>query len=203
MKINTLIRWGGLSALLSGVIGIIGDIAHFITVGGLPLSDAAVTTEFRAFVAIMALSTALALLGLIAIYARQIQVMGKFGAVAFVLALVGTMMIFGHQWASTFIVPVLAEETPGFLNAVTADTTTILAGGVFLSIFLMAVGWFLFGLASLKARILPTISIWLVLVGAFLMLVLDLVQFDLDKLVFNLGLGWMGWWLWSEQKRKF
>jgi hypothetical protein len=200
MRTSTLIRCGGLSALLAGAIGFVGEIALFITTGGLPYSEAAVTTAWAAFTAVMALSTALAMLGLVAIYARQAQVMGKFGAVAFVLAVIGTLMAFGHQWTGTFVVPVLAEQTPDFLDAVTADTTTILAGGVFLSMFLMALGWFLLGLASLKARVFPAIPNWLVLVGAFLVLGLSLAEFDLDKLVFNVGLAWMGWWLWSEQK---
>jgi hypothetical protein len=148
----------------------------------------------------MALSTALNLLGLIAIYTRQIHTMGAFGAVAFILASIGTMMMFGHQWASTFVVPLLAERTPDLLDAITTDTTTILAGGVFLSILMVAVGWFLFGLASLKAKIFPVISVWLILIGALLILVLDLAQFDLDKVVFYVGLVWMGWWLLSEHK---
>ena len=171
----------------------------FISMGDLALSDAAMTPEWRAFLIILDLSTALALLGLIAIYTRQFQVMGKFGLVAFLLAFFGTMMIFGHHWGSTFLTPGLAEETPVFLDTITADTTTVLAAGVFLSIFLMAVGWLLFGLASLRAKILPAGSIWLVMIGALLILVLDLLQFDLDKIVFNLGLVWMGWWLWSEK----
>jgi hypothetical protein len=199
MQTNTLIRLGGLSALLSGAVGIAGEIALFITVGGLSYSDAAVTTEWLVLTAIMAFSSMLGLLGLIALFTRQSQDMGKFGVAAFVLASIGSMMIIGHQWTGTFVAPVLAEGTPDFLNAITADSTTILAGGVFLSVFLMAVGWFLFGLASMRAKVLPTGSIWLVMIGAFLILSLSLMYFDLDKIVYNLGLIWMGWWLWSEK----
>ena len=153
------------------------------------------TTEWCAFIVIMDLFTALAMLGLVAIYARQTQVMGNFGLVVFILALFGTMMIFGHQWVGAFVVTVLVEETPTFLDTITADTTMILAAGVFLSIFLMAVGWFLFGLASLQAKILPAGPVWLVMIGALLIFALDLVQLDFDKLVFYLGLAWVGRWL--------
>lgn len=200
MRTSTLIRWGGLAALLAGAIGIVGEIALFVTTGGLPRSEAGVTTAWSAFTALMALSTALATLGLVAIYARQVGTMGRFGAVAFVLAMIGTLMAFAHQWTGTFVVPVLAEESPDLLDAITTDTTTILAGGVFLSMILLPLGWFLFGLSSLRAKVLPATANWLVLAGALLMLILSLAEFDLDKLVFNLGLGWMGWWLWSEQK---
>ena len=87
------------------------------------------------------------------------------------------------------------------LDAITTDTTTILAGGAFLSMILLPLGWFLLGLSSLRAKVLPAISNWLVLAGALLMLILSLAEFDLDKLVFNIGLGWMGWWLWSERRQ--
>ncbi len=200
MRTKSLIRWGGLSAFVGGVIGIIADIAHFLTVSDLPLSVGALTTEFRTIIVLTILAMIMSLFGLIAIYARQIQGLGRFGDVAFVLAIIGTVMAFGHRWASTYVVPLLAERAPELLDAITTDTTTILAGGVFLSTFLMAVGWFLFGIASLKTKVFPPISVWLVMIGALLVFILELVQFDLDKVVFYLGLSWMGWWLWSEKK---
>jgi hypothetical protein len=199
MNSQPLIRLGGLSALLSGVFALICEIGFEITVGGLPKSDAGATREWVILIAFICIATMLAVLGLIALFARQAKAIGKIGVVAFTLALTGTMMVFGHQWTGLFVVPVLAEGTPDFLNAITSDTTTLLASGVFLSIFWMAVGWFLFGLISLRARILPTGSVWLVMIGALLMLVLSMVNFGLDKAVFNLGLIWMGWWLWSER----
>ncbi len=202
MSTQNLIRWGGLSALFGGIIGIASEVALFITTGNLSFSDTAISSAWLVFVAFAALSTILSMLGLVALFSRQFQSDGKFGAAAFILAFIGTMMVFGHQWTGLFVVPVLAEGTPDFLDAIIADTTTILAGGVFLSVFLMAVGWVLFGFASLRVKILPQGSIWLVTIGAFLVLILSFMNFDLDKVVFYLGLAWMGWWLWSEKVQK-
>lgn len=199
MSTNSLVRWGGLAALIGGLIGIGGDIAHAIVFGSQSLSEAAVTPAWGAILGIMDLATVLILLGLIALYLYQYLATGIFGFIAFALALFGTMMTFGHQWSSTFVVPVLATGTPDFLDTITTDTTTVLAGGVFLSAFLMAVGWFLFGLASLKAKVYHIISIWLVIIGALLILILDLIQFDLDKVVLYLGVTWMAWWLWRDR----
>lgn len=202
MRTDSLIRWGGFSALLSGTIGIIGEIVLFFTEGDLSYSEKALTPVWFVFIVVLVLAAILSVLGLVALFARQYHSMRKWSVVAFALALAGTMMVLGHQWAGLFVVPLLAERAPELLNTITTDTTSILAGGIVLSVFLMAVGWILFGLASLRARIFPAGSVWMVIIGAVLILVLSLIDFDLEKVIFNLGLAWIGWWLWSEPKRR-
>ena len=109
------------------------------------------------------------------------------------------MLYAGHQYAAAFVLPVLAEGVPEFLDAMLAGTTTILAGGVLLTWLVMTVGWLLFGLASLRARILPAGSAWVVMVGAILFTLLDFADITLNGVVLYAGLVWMGWWLWSER----
>ena len=77
----------------------------------------------------MMLSTVLAMLGLVALYTRQSHKAGKLGLISFIVATIGTIMNFGHQWSPPFLVPVLAESVPDFLDTVLADTTTVLPGG--------------------------------------------------------------------------
>jgi hypothetical protein len=199
MRTNTLIRWGGLSALLCGAIGIAGQTAFFLTVGDRPFSVAALATQWLVILLIMLLSTALGMLGLAALYARQAQNAGKLGLISFIVATIGTMMDFGHQWSATFVVPVLARGAPDFLDAMLADTTSVLTGGVLLTWLLLSVGWLLFGTASLRAKVLPPGSAWVVMVGAVLFLLLNLGDIPLDGVVFYAGLVWMGLWLWKEQ----
>ncbi len=199
MRTHVLLRWGGLSALLCGVIGIGGETAFFFAFGDQARSVSAQTTQWLVILVLMMISTILGMLGLIALYARQSQNAGRLGLFSFVMSTIGIMMLFGHQWPVTFLLPVLAKGAPDFMDGMLADTTTILAGGVLLTWLLMAVGWFLFGIASLRAKIFPSGSAWVVTVGAILSLFLNLIDISLDGVVLYIGLAWMGLWLWSER----
>lgn len=199
MRTTALIRWGGLSAFLCGVLGIGGETAFFFAVGRQQYSVTALTTQWLAILMIAMISTILGILGLTSLYARQSQNAGRLGLISFVVATIGTVMHFGHQWAAAFVLPVLAGGAPDFLDGMVADTTTVLAGGVLLTSLLMAVGWLLFGIASLRAKILPPGSAWVVALGAVLSLFLSLINISLDGVVLYIGLIWMGLWLWSER----
>src|ERR687895_2668169 len=64
-------------------------------------------------------------------------------------AFIGTVFFTGFFWANIFVAPALAIRAPEFLDQ----------GGRFpgfhLSLIIYAVGWLLFGLASLKTRAYP------------------------------------------------
>jgi hypothetical protein len=78
---------------------------------------------------------------------------GRLGMVAFLLALLGTMLLGGDLWFETFAVPWLADRAPTVLDA---EPTTLLALGAISSYLSFAVGWGMFGLASWRARVFPT-----------------------------------------------
>ena len=78
---------------------------------------------------------------------------GRLGVIAFVTAIVGTMLLGGDLWFETFAVPWLADEAPASLDT---DPTTLLAIGAIASYLSFAVGWLLFGVASYRARVFPT-----------------------------------------------
>jgi hypothetical protein len=102
-------------------------------------------------------------IGLIALHGRQADQAGRFGLVAFLTALVGTMMQGGNMWFDGFAAPWLAEVAP---QVFTAEKTPILVTGALLSYLLFALGWVLFGLASLRARSFPVVfSIAVMLAG--------------------------------------
>jgi hypothetical protein len=151
---------------------------------------------------LLALSLAaafLAMMGLVALYARQVQPSGSRGLIGFGLAALGTMMHFGHVWTGLFLIPALAASVPEFLDAIAASPYGVVTAGVLLALVTFAFGWFLFGLASLRAKVVPRGPAALVMVGAALELVLGFLDLPLSALVFAAGLAWMGFWLWSEQ----
>ena len=93
------------------------------------------------------------MLALIALHARQARQAGGFGTFAFSAAVVGTMTMAGDMWFDGFASPWLAEVAPQVFS--TVRPTPILELGALLSYGLMALGWALYGLATLRARVVP------------------------------------------------
>ena len=195
MNKYTLIRWGGLSALVASVISILIEIALMITIRNQAYSTAALTNEWSLLYTFRLIAVMLLMLGLVALFARQSQKMHAFGVIAFVIASIGTMLIFGFAWALLFVFPGMAAAVPVFLDTMATEPGM----GIAITLFLVTVGWFLFGLASLRAKILPAGSAWVVMAGAFLALVLNMMQIPFSWVIFDIGVIWMGWWLWSER----
>ena len=102
------------------------------------------------------------LLALVAAYSWEANEAGAFGVLAFLTALVGTMFLGGDLWFEAFAVPWLGDVAPASLHL--AGGTLMI--GAFTSYVLFAVGWGLFGLASIRARVFPLpISISIVVGG--------------------------------------
>ena len=88
---------------------------------------------------------------------------GRLGTVATVVAVVGTMTLGGDLWFETFAVPWLADEAPDSLDT---EPTVLLALGAVSSYVLFAVGWVLYGVASLRAHVPVAIAAVIILGGA-------------------------------------
>ena len=80
----------------------------------------------------------------------QARTAGRFGVVGLVAALVGTFALGGDLWFETFAVQWLADRSPASLET---TPSTLLGVGAAFSYGSFAVGWALFGVASLRARI--------------------------------------------------
>ena len=94
----------------------------------------------------------LLLLSLIASYRWEADEAGRLGVVAAVVAAVGTMALGGDLWFETFAVPWIADRAPAAFDT---EPTTLLALGAISSYLLFSLGWILFGIASLRARVFP------------------------------------------------
>ncbi len=127
------------------------------------LSEAAATGRF-----VLANATALAVLlllalALVALHRRQAAAFGRFGHVAFAMALVGTAMAVGGTWDQVFAVPHLADEAPAVLDAGASGSLLV---GYLLSYLALAVGWALFAIATLRAKVLSKAGAIVLLIGA-------------------------------------
>jgi hypothetical protein len=194
MSSSNLIRWSGLAALVGSVLLVVLEVVEFVLFGGQPQSVTAATSASIIVDVSFVVASMLIILGLVGLYARQAEQAGTLGLIAFLVTFIGTVMLSGSAWSEAFITPAVAEAAPELLGA---DPSGLLAAGVILTFGLFALGWLLFGLASLRARVLPRGAAVLLMVGAVLFFVLLLLEFPAWTVVLGAALAWMGYALWS------
>ena len=161
MSESPLYRAAGPVALAAGAFFVITDLGRYPLLGNRlalatdPLLIAVNGAYFFAFVGLM--------VALIAVHGRLAASLGRFGLVAFLVAVLGVMTQGSNMWFDGFAVPWLAEVLP---QVFTAPKTLSLQIGGLLSYVLFALGWVLYGLAALRARAIPVgLSLALVVGG--------------------------------------
>ena len=194
MSSSNLIRWSGLSALLGGALIIVFDVINAVLFPGEQGGQVMLTSSWFIVQILGLVALGLIPLGLVGLYACQVQRAGTLGLIAFVIAFGGMLMIFGLSWGEPFLGPLVATEAPGLLSA---EPSGALAVGSILSIVLFALGWLLFGLASLRAGVLPRTAAILLIVGALLSFILTSLNLPLWSVVLGAAVIWMGYALWS------
>ncbi len=162
MARTTLVRLGALSCVGAAVFGVAALAGFVAFVGSDPIADAAGSATFYLPAAAAFGSAALLGPALVALYLRQEERFGAFGAVAFCIALLGTIAATGGQWTYVFVVPYFAPAVPELVNE---SSGSVLAGFV-LSYAALALGWILFGLATLRAGVFSRWASLLVVAGA-------------------------------------
>ncbi len=199
MSASNLIRVGGLAAVLAGALLLIADLwsllLEFIIGGSENFSEFAVTPSWTVLSTIFLLGSLLLLVALVGLYARQSEAAGALGLVGFLVALVGTGLLVGMMWTMAFVVPSAAIEAPAFLDA--EETAGPLDMGFMLSGIAVAVGWVLFGLATLRARVLPRRATIVLIIGALL----TVLPLPATTLVIDVAVAWLGLSLLSGQGR--
>ena len=209
MKItaSSLIRWAGLSAMVAGIIFLVIQPLHPLDV------LASVTTTHWAI--IQSLKTAMCifgLLGLTGLYARQANEAGWLGLAGYLLF----GLFFAHTlplaYTEAFILPLLATEAPtfveGFLGIFNGHPVETNLGALPLLYSLSGsagyvLGGLLFGIATLRAGVLPRWPAGLLAAGALAPFVLAMLPHPLDRtfaVPTGLALAWLGYALWSERR---
>src|SRR5918994_1242121 len=97
MSSSSLIRWGGLAAMVAGVLFIIVDLVSLFVFGfSQRFTEAIISSGLLLFrSAVTPLAGALVLLGLVGLYARQSEAIGIPGLASFLVAFVGTVLAQG------------------------------------------------------------------------------------------------------------
>jgi hypothetical protein len=161
--VRTLVLIGAGAAILGGLLLISGDLLGLV-VG--QSGDTYTGTPIEKVMAVLFLAgKVLVLLGLIGLYLRQAKSAGRFGLVAFLIALTGTGLMIASDWSEVFIAPILQDVAPGLLE--TNPPASIMVGFM-LNFFTETLGWLLFGIATFRARVLPRPAALLVIVGTLI-----------------------------------
>ena len=187
MSSSNLIRLAGLAALISGVLAAIGDLLRLVVDVEDPGS--ATTASYAIVFLLYLISTALLLLGLVGFYTSQSQAAGILGLVGFLVAFLGTVLLAGALWFELFITPALATEAPGLLEA------ELGLPGFILMLLFGAVGWVLFGVATLRARVYPRWAGVLLIVGG----VIAFFPLPLVGIIFSVTVAYLGFLLFTGQ----
>jgi hypothetical protein len=211
MKItaSSLIRWAGLAALVAGII--------FAGIQPIHPPDELSSVTTGTWAIITTLKTVMCLLflvGITGIYARQVKEAGWLGLAGFLLLILSWWLQTAFVFAEAFILPPLATTAPEFVDGVLG---TLAAGrasevnlGALPAIYNLGVGipymlgGLLFGIATLRAGILPRWPAGLLAVAAVLTPAAALLPHAIQRLAaipVGLALAWLGYALWSERRR--
>ena len=186
---SKLARAGGIAAVLAGALLLVADLWSLVQelLGGSErFSEVAATTAWTVMSAMYMVGVLLLLVALAGLYARQSEAAGVLGVAGFFAALVGTGLLVGMMWALTFVAPSAAIEAPAFLDA--EEVAGPVDMGFMLSGLAFAIGWALFGLATLRARVFPRVAAVVLIVGALL----TFAPLPATTVVIDVAVAWLG-----------
>ena len=175
---------------------------------------ASVTTG--AWAIITPLKTVMALfflLGITGIYARQVKEAGWLGLAGYLLLSLCWALQVAFIFAETFILPLLATAAPkfvdGFLGIASSRASEVNLGALptlFAVVgILYMLGGLLFGIATIRAGILPRWAAGLLAVAAALTPLAVLLPHAIQRLAavpVGLAMAGLGFALWSERRAK-
>jgi len=197
MNSQTLIRWSGMALLVAGILYLAGIFHPPDTLEGV-LSPAWTPVHY-----VISIHHVFLVFGLIGLYAYQAEKAGRLGLIAFILTAATNAMFPTFALFEAALMPTLVAD-PATRSL--ADPT---AGGAFGTLILGAVvvalvGYILFGIAIMRAGVLPRWAGLLIMVGWVLLFfgsglpVLALIK-PIGIVLAGLGYAWCGYGIWLSK----
>lgn len=202
MTVSKLFRWSGLLCIGFGALLSLTFILRIALADPDPA-----TSSHVALGTLRTLTPALGILALTSLYARQIAQAGKLGLVGYLIAFLGIAMVLGLEFSFTYLFPVFAIGVPEFVAQL--DAGQVEPAGPIIAVFILVdvvflLGFILFGIATLRANVLPRRAATVMLVGAVAVAISDyLPNFvaPTGAVLLGLGFAWLGYALWSGIKQ--
>lgn len=169
MPNRALLRWTG-AALAAG-----GALTFLINACLTPLLPRAASFAQTAASPIFpwrqgaaAVAAALLIFGSIGLYLRQVERAGRFGAVAFVVSLLGSALLLATEWVQLFDYRDFALRAPETLTKLQAGPGPTRSDvGAMIALAAFALGWIALAVVTLRARLLSRRAALLVIAGFF------------------------------------
>jgi hypothetical protein len=202
---SKLFRWAGLAAVVAGII--------FAGIQPIHPSDELASVTTGAWAVITPVKTAMCLLfllGIVGLYARQINEAGRLGLVGFLLLSLSWALQTAFVFAEAFILPPLATTAPEFVDGllgVASGRASAVNLGVLPALYTLVgvsyvLGGLVFGVATLRAGILPRWAAGLFALAAALTPAAALLPHEIQRLAavpVGFALAWLGYALWAER----
>lgn len=202
---SKLIRWSGLAAVVGGLI--------FAGIQPIHPPDVVASVTTREWAIITTLKTAMCLLfllGITGLYARQVNKVGWLGLAGFLVLSLSWAVQTAFVFAEAFIMPPLARVAPTFVNdylgLARGDANAASLGALPALYTLVGIsymlGGLLFGIAMLRAGILPRWAAGLLAVASALTPLAALFPHNIQRFAaipVALALAWLGYALWTER----
>lgn len=196
---NRFLRGCGIALILGAVLLI--SINVFLTPSYLASFQqgeaAARATDIYLLRLSAALLVALLLLfGCLGLHLGQMSVSGKFGAAAFLVAFVGTSLLFAGEWANLFVLRAVAQTSPETFNVL--DKSSLMTAGFASGVALFAFGWLLLSVSIWLANVYPRWAALSTLAGLILIPALGVSPLGvagqvIGNVIFGLGLVGLGY----------
>ncbi len=187
MRLENPVQWGGLAALLAGVLLILSDLVRLY----IDLVDPGLYADMSLGGAlgfgidgILGLILAVLMqLGLFGLYARHVKAAGGIlGLIGLVLATFGVQLSMGSSFVFAFIRAIVWPwETPEYFEEPLASVIRLGLGFV--------LGCVLLGVAMLRDDFYPRVGAALLIVGALILL----LPLPLNDVIFGGAMSWLGY----------
>lgn len=204
-----LIRLAGLSAMAAGTI--------FAGIQPIHPPDVLASVTTAGWAIITAFKFAMCfffLFGIAGIYTRQVEESGWLGLIGYIVFSLSWALQSGFVFVEVFLLPVLATAAPQFVVSylgVVNGHPGEMSIGILPTIYNLLVGLpymlggLLFGIATLRARIMPRWPATLLAAVALLTPAAALLPHAIQRMAAGMPMGfvmaWLGYSLWSEPHR--
>ena len=179
LNLSSFLRFTGVCSIISGILFLSLAIWYNTSLG-----------QIGAYVNLIGM--VFLLFGLVGIYLYQMNAVGVFVFITFVLFFIGTALWMGFGWVEVFVIPALEEIAPEIL----ADSPPALLNiGMFTSLIFFFVGLLLFALVTAWKGIHPRGAAILLVLVPFL----DFIPFGsyVGQPLAGVALIWLGYSIWK------
>ena len=201
-----LLRWSGLAALAAGFI--------FAAIQPIHPPDVLASVATGTWAIIMSLKLLMCflfLVGIAGLYVRQVEESGWLGLAGFLLLVVCWSLQSGFVFAELFVLPPLAAAAPqyidSFLGLVNGTPGEMDIGALAPAYVVVGLAYMLgglaFGIATVRARVLPRWPAILMAITAVLTPLAAFLPHHLQRYAavpMGIAFAWLGYALWSESR---